>query len=182
VDYFGAVKILSKPKVGGEVRRQFAVIRDYGRRVALRLLGVPVQAEEPEPDELPVNRPPCPCCGGHMTIVKTFAAGASPPRHLSLLRNPGDGSVNRRGQHDPMMAITTSWSAEKRAPCTRTAAIGIKFAVEMRPKPAPLSHQITRSICSDRPPAVVRTPDQITRIPIPHRPPHASPRIAPVRF
>jgi len=73
--------------------RGFHRIRHYGllsssaRKGSLalvrKLLGVTTPVPEPEPDEHPDNRPPCPCCGGHMTIIETFArwcqARAPPP-------------------------------------------------------------------------------------------------------
>ena len=63
--------------------RGFHRIRHYGLlssstrkdslAVARRLLGVATPIAEPEPDALLNNRPACPCCGGHMTIIETFA-------------------------------------------------------------------------------------------------------------
>jgi hypothetical protein len=68
--------------------RGFHRIRHYGllsscaRRdslaLARRLLGVATPIAEPEPDALPDTRPPCPCCGGHMTIIETFARWRQP--------------------------------------------------------------------------------------------------------
>ncbi|MEJ7933957.1 IS91 family transposase [Sphingobium sp. AN558] len=68
--------------------RGFHRIRHYGllassthkeaMALARRLLGVAAPIEEPEPDELPDHRPPCPCCGGHMTIVETFVRWYQP--------------------------------------------------------------------------------------------------------
>ncbi|MEP6870161.1 MAG: IS91 family transposase [Novosphingobium sp.] len=68
--------------------RGFHRIRHYGllsssaRRdslaLARRLLGVTAPIAEPEPDEMADDRPPCPCCGGHMTIVETFARWCQP--------------------------------------------------------------------------------------------------------
>jgi hypothetical protein len=46
--------------------------------LARRLLGAAAPIEEPEPDEPPDHRPPCPCCGGHMTIIETFARWCQP--------------------------------------------------------------------------------------------------------
>ena len=63
--------------------RGFHRIRHYGllassnhknaMALARRLLGVAAPVQEPEPDEPPDDRPPCPCCGGHMTIIEAFA-------------------------------------------------------------------------------------------------------------
>lgn len=63
--------------------RGFHRIRQYGllassthkgaMALARRLLGVALPVEAPEPDEPHNHRPPCPCCGGHMTFVETFA-------------------------------------------------------------------------------------------------------------
>jgi Putative transposase/Transposase zinc-binding domain len=43
-----------------------------------RLLGVAAPVVEPELDEPPDHRPSCPCCGGHMTIIDTFARWCQP--------------------------------------------------------------------------------------------------------
>lgn len=65
--------------------RGFHRIRHYGllassthkeaMALARRLLGVaaPIEETDTEPDEPPDHRPPCPCCGGHMTIIEDFA-------------------------------------------------------------------------------------------------------------
>ena len=68
--------------------RGFHRIRHYGLlassarkgslALARKLLDVPLPAEAPEPDELTDNRPPCPCCGGHMTIIETFFRWCQP--------------------------------------------------------------------------------------------------------
>jgi hypothetical protein len=79
--------------------RGFHRIRHYGllassthkdaMAVARRLLGVAAPILEPEPDEPPDYRPPCPCCGGHMTIIETFARwyqSRAPPAPASVAR------------------------------------------------------------------------------------------------
>jgi hypothetical protein len=43
------------------------------------LLGLAEQAVETKPVTQPLTHP-CPCCGGHMTIIETFQAGRQ-PRH-----------------------------------------------------------------------------------------------------
>jgi hypothetical protein len=68
--------------------RGFHRIRHYGllassthkdaMALARKLLGVAVPIVELEPDEPPDHRPPCPCCGGHMTIIETFARWCQP--------------------------------------------------------------------------------------------------------
>lgn len=68
--------------------RGFHRIRHYGllassthrdaMALARRLLGVAAPIDELEPDEPPDHRPPCPCCGGHMTIIETFARWCQP--------------------------------------------------------------------------------------------------------
>ena len=68
--------------------RGFHRIRHYGllassaRKASLalarKLLGVAAPIEEPEPDEPPDQRPPCPCCGGHMIIIETFERWRQP--------------------------------------------------------------------------------------------------------
>jgi len=68
--------------------RGFHRIRHYGLlsssarkdnlALARRLLAVPLTTEDPEPDEPADSRPQCPCCGGHMTIIETFARWCQP--------------------------------------------------------------------------------------------------------
>ena len=68
--------------------RGFHRIRHYGllassthkdaMALARRLLGVAAPIEEPELEEPPDHRPPCPCCGGHMTIIEAFASSYQP--------------------------------------------------------------------------------------------------------
>src|SRR4029077_12377345 len=54
---------------------------------ARELLSVPSTAKEPEPsaarptDEPRVLPQPCPCCGGRMIIIETFARGCEPTRY-----------------------------------------------------------------------------------------------------
>ena len=48
---------------------------------ARELLAVPPHAEQPDapaPDELRTLPRPCPCCGGRMFIIETFARGCEP--------------------------------------------------------------------------------------------------------
>jgi hypothetical protein len=68
--------------------RGFHRIRHYGllassthkeaMALARRLLGAAAPIEEPEPDEPSDHRLPCPCCGGHMTIVEAFTRWCQP--------------------------------------------------------------------------------------------------------
>jgi hypothetical protein len=68
--------------------RGFHRIRHYGLlsasarkdslALARRLLAVPLPTEDPGSDEPVDARPPCPCCGGHMTIIETFARWCQP--------------------------------------------------------------------------------------------------------
>jgi hypothetical protein len=68
--------------------RGFHRIRHYGLlsssarkdslALARRLLAVPLPTDDPEPDAPVDARPPCPCCGGHMTIIETFARWCQP--------------------------------------------------------------------------------------------------------
>ena len=80
--------------------RGFHRIRHYGLlsssarkdslALARRLLAVALPTEDPEPDEPVDARPPCPCCGGRMTIIETFARWCqprAPPRPTALIRN-----------------------------------------------------------------------------------------------
>ncbi len=79
--------------------RGFHRIRHYGllassthkdtMALARKQLGVAVPVEEPEPDEPPDHRPPCPCCGGPMTIIEAFARWCqprAPPSSASPIR------------------------------------------------------------------------------------------------
>ena len=79
--------------------RGFHRIRHYGllassthkdaMTLARRLLGVAAPVEESEPDEPPDHRPPCPCCGRHMTIIEAFARWCqprAPPSSASPIR------------------------------------------------------------------------------------------------
>jgi hypothetical protein len=47
----------------------------------------PVKAPEPDNDEPCVLPRPCPCCGGRMLIIETFARGAT-PRHKATPMPP----------------------------------------------------------------------------------------------
>lgn len=68
--------------------RGFHRIRHYGLlsssarkdslALARSLLGVAASVPDPELDEPSDNRPPCPCCGGHMTIIEAFARWRQP--------------------------------------------------------------------------------------------------------
>jgi hypothetical protein len=68
--------------------RGFHRIRHYGllagsaRKASLalarELLAVPAPAEDDELEKVPALRPPCPCCGGHMIILQTFARWQQP--------------------------------------------------------------------------------------------------------
>jgi hypothetical protein len=78
--------------------RGFHRIRHYGllassaKLDSLALaLGVTAPFAKPEPDEPPDNRPPCPCCGEHMTIIQTFARWCqprAPPATVLPIREP----------------------------------------------------------------------------------------------
>ena len=70
--------------------RHYGLLANSGRAEnvakARELLAVPPRVEEPddpkaaEPDERRVLPRPCPCCGGRMIIIETFARGCE-PRH-----------------------------------------------------------------------------------------------------
>ncbi|WP_246870423.1 IS66 family transposase, partial [Novosphingobium sp. SG707] len=49
-----------------------------------------------EPDEPPDHRPPCPCCGGHMTIIEDFARWWAGPSFLAMVL------FEKYGQHQPL--------------------------------------------------------------------------------
>ena len=75
--------------------RGFHRIRHYGLlaggtrkdslALARRLLAVAPPPEDTAPDEPPDTRPPCPCCGGRMIVIETFARWQQPraPPHAS---------------------------------------------------------------------------------------------------
>ena len=62
---------------------------------ARALLAVAPPPEEPPGEEPADQRPPCPCCGGTMVIIETFARGCR-PRAPPAARQP-----NRETIHDP---------------------------------------------------------------------------------
>jgi hypothetical protein len=50
---------------------------------ARELLAVPAPPKEPQTPQAPLDQPrllpcPCPCCGGRMIIIETFARGREP--------------------------------------------------------------------------------------------------------
>ncbi|KKW91088.1 IS91 family transposase [Sphingobium chungbukense] len=81
--------------------RGFHRIRHYGllasasRRdnlaLARRLLAVPSEPEAPMPETPLDTCPPCPCCGGRMIVIETFARWGqprAPPRPTLPIREP----------------------------------------------------------------------------------------------
>jgi hypothetical protein len=68
--------------------RGFHRIRHYGLlaassrkasiALARRLLNVAAEPDEPNADDPPDQRPPCPCCGGHMVVIETFERWQQP--------------------------------------------------------------------------------------------------------
>jgi hypothetical protein len=68
--------------------RGFHRIRHYGLlaassrksslTLARKLLNVAAPAEEATADDPPDQRPPCPCCGGHMVVIETFERWQQP--------------------------------------------------------------------------------------------------------
>jgi hypothetical protein len=86
--------------------RGFHRIRHYGllagsvRKDCLAhardMLGVVPAPEEPAVEEIgPDQRPPCPCCGGTMVIIETFAPWYQPRAP------PAARASNRENAHDP---------------------------------------------------------------------------------
>lgn len=79
--------------------RGFHRIRHYGllagpaRKASLALARKLLSATMPPDAEAPVEpddyRPPCPCCGGHMIIIATFARWRRP-------RGPPDATATNR--------------------------------------------------------------------------------------
>jgi len=81
--------------------RGFHRIRHYGllasgnRQTSIararELLAVPSQPDTVEAPEPPDIRPPCPCCGGHMTVIETFKRWRlprAPPQRPPPSRDP----------------------------------------------------------------------------------------------
>jgi hypothetical protein len=62
--------------------RHYGLLASAGRKAnverARTLLGVSPTAAQAEPGQAPDERPPCPCCGGHMVIIETFQRGSQP--------------------------------------------------------------------------------------------------------
>ena len=68
--------------------RGFHRIRHYGLlaassrktsiSLARRLLDAAPEPDEPSADDPPDQRPPCPCCGGHMVVIETFERWQQP--------------------------------------------------------------------------------------------------------
>jgi hypothetical protein len=89
--------------------RGFHRIRHYGlisasaRKVSLaRARELPTVAPPPDDDllEQPIDvHTPCPCCGGHMIVIETFAAAPAKP-------NREDCFVIRHGVHHARAAAT----------------------------------------------------------------------------
>jgi hypothetical protein len=85
--------------------RGFHRIRHYGMLAgsarkdclafARQLLKVAPPPEEPAAKEPADQRPPCPCCGGTMVIIETFAPGGRPRAP------PAARPANRETVHDP---------------------------------------------------------------------------------
>jgi hypothetical protein len=62
--------------------RHYGLLAGSARRTSLararELLAVAPPPEDDGPEEPVDTRPPCPCCGGHMIIIETFARCAQP--------------------------------------------------------------------------------------------------------
>jgi hypothetical protein len=62
--------------------RHYGLLAGSARKTALararELLAVAPPPDDEEPEETADTRPPCPCCGGHMIIVETFARCGQP--------------------------------------------------------------------------------------------------------
>lgn len=119
--------------------RGFHPIRHYGLlassarkdslALARKLLAVSPQAEDPEPDEMQDTRPPCPCCGGNMTVIETFARWCqprAPPKPVTPI--PGERAMTRHGLPSPEAAATARRSARKRVPRATKGATPINIA------------------------------------------------------
>jgi hypothetical protein len=69
------------PKVFHRIRH-YGLLASAGRKAdverARTLLGVSPTAAQAEPGQAPDERPPCPCCGGHMVVIETFQRGSQP--------------------------------------------------------------------------------------------------------
>ena len=62
--------------------RHYGLLASAGRKAnvakARDLLAVSAPSATEEPAAAPDHRPPCPCCGGRMTIIETFERGRQP--------------------------------------------------------------------------------------------------------
>jgi Putative transposase/Transposase zinc-binding domain len=80
--------------------RHYGLLAGSSRKHSLvrarQLLEVAPQPEEPAPIQEPADqRPPCPCCGGTMVIIETFAPWCQPRAP------PAPRTSNRGTVHDP---------------------------------------------------------------------------------
>ena len=73
--------------------RHYGLLASAGRKANLakarELLAVPAPSATEEPTKQPDHRPPCPCCGGRMTIIETFERGRqarAPPDTVNSTR------------------------------------------------------------------------------------------------
>ncbi|MBB3359870.1 hypothetical protein FHT60_003713 [Novosphingobium sp. BK486] len=82
-----------------------------------RLSGVAAPIAEPEPDEPPDHRPPCPCCGGHMTIIEAFARWV-PTTRTTNASIPGPETRAMIGHGSPFTTVTVMvfWLMTRRIP------------------------------------------------------------------
>jgi hypothetical protein len=68
--------------------RHYGLLASSARRASLararELLAVAPPTDDDVPEETLDARPPCPCCGGHMIIIETFAGWGQPraPPHM----------------------------------------------------------------------------------------------------
>ena len=81
---------------------------------ARKLLAVPSRPKEPETPKAAIDEPrvlprPCPCCGGRMIVIETFARGCE-PKHRPTPRSASDQDrhlmmpsppIHHRQQHSP---------------------------------------------------------------------------------
>ena len=76
--------------------RHYGLLASAGRRANLarirELLAVPSPVIPPEPTPPPDWRPPCPCCGGRMTVVEIFGRFMQPRAPPGATAAPGSPS------------------------------------------------------------------------------------------
>ena len=104
---------------------------------ARELLAVPVRSEQPETSEAAaLDEPrmlprPCPCCGGRMFIIETFARGCE-PKHRPTPASGGDQDRHLMMPSSPIHDRTDARHSGRLPPGSTPACVG--------PQDWPVSH------------------------------------------